>query len=149
MSNLPEIKDLIPHREPFLFVDKIKFIDEKKIETSLLVKDNSDFFRGHYPHMPLMPGVLISEAVFQSAAIFISYHTSWAKQKIDGQGEGAPVLTRIKNAKFKSMVLPGDLLDISAELDETVSHAWYMKGKVSVGSKQVLYIEFAVNLVNN
>lgn len=131
---LPDIKDLIPQRPPFLFVDKITGLDEKKISTSLTLTGNEDFFKGHFPSKPIMPGVLLQEALFQSGAALM------AKK----EGAGLGVVTRVQNAKFKNMVFPGDTLEMEVELIESISNASYMKGLTRVKGKVVLVIEFAV-----
>lgn len=138
-----KITDFIPHREPFLFVDKINDLQEKSIETSFTVKESSDFFKGHYPGNPITPGVIICEAVFQSAAILISSTINYDGNKI----AGTPVLSRITSAKFKEMVKPGEKLTIQAGIVERLQNTWYLKGKVLKNEKTVLVIEFAVSLI--
>lgn len=128
------IKQRIPQREPFLFVDKIISEEENKIVTGLTLTGDEDFFKGHFPGNPIMPGVLLQEALFQSGALLMS-----AKS-----GGGLGVVTRVQNAKFKNMVRPLDELVMEVELVEQVSNASYMKGKTTVNGKVVLVIEFAV-----
>ena len=82
-----------------------------------------------------MPGVILQEAIFQSGAALMSQLSS---------GAGLGVVTRVQNAKFKSMVKPGDLLEMEVELVESLSNAHYMKGVTKVSGKTVLIIEFAV-----
>ncbi len=129
-----EIKKLIPQREPFLFVDKIIERGERKIITSLKLTGEEDFFKGHFPGNPIMPGVLLQEAIFQTGALLMA----------SGSNPGLGVVTRVQNAKFKNMVKPLDELIMEVELIETISNASYMKGKTSVNGKVVLSIEFAV-----
>jgi len=130
----PDIKDLIPQRFPFLFVDTITSLLENKISTKLTLTGDEDFFKGHFPGNPIMPGVLLQEALFQSGAALMA--------KKDGGGLG--VLTRVQNAKFKNVVRPGDTLEMEVELTESISNASYMKGTTRVNGKVVLAIEFAV-----
>jgi 3-hydroxyacyl-[acyl-carrier-protein] dehydratase len=130
-----EIKSLIPQREPFLFVDKILETHATKILTSLTLTGNEDFFKGHFPGNPIMPGVLLQEAIFQSgAALMATINAS----------NGLGVVTRVQNAKFKNMVRPGDTLLIEVELIEQLSNASFMKGNIKVNQKTVLAMEFAV-----
>jgi len=136
---MEEVLMAIPHRPPFLFVDKIVELTETKIKTTKEISPEEPFFKGHYPGNPIMPGVLICESIFQTGAILLS-------SIIGHIGDGIPVLTRINNAKFKNMVKPGDLLDIEAELVEKVSNAFFLKGSASVAGKTVVTVEFAVSL---
>ena len=136
---MEQILEAIPHRPPFLFVDKIVELTETKIKTTKEVSPEEPFFKGHYPGNPIMPGVLICESIFQTGAILLS-------SIIGSVGDGIPVLTRISNAKFKSMVKPGDLLAMEAELVEKVSNAFFLKGSASVAGKTVVTVEFAVSL---
>lgn len=130
----PAITELIPQRAPFLFVDKILERSEKTITTSLKLTGNEDFFKGHFPGNPIMPGVLLQEALFQSGAALMATM----------EGAGLGVVTRVQNAKFKSMVKPGDELVMTVELTESLANAHYMKGTTKVDGKTVLVIEFAV-----
>lgn len=130
----PDILDLIPQRPPFLFVDKVVDRSELKIKTTLQVTGNEDFFKGHFPGNPIMPGVLLQEALFQTGAALMASRS----------GGGLGVVTRVQNAKFKNMVKPGDLLEMEVELTESISNAHFMKGTTKVSGKTVLVIEFAV-----
>lgn len=136
---MEEILNAIPHRPPFLFVDRILELSGTKIRTTKEIKPDEPVFAGHYPGQPIMPGVLICESIFQTGAILLS-------KMLGGISEGIPVLTRINNAKFKSIVKPGSILDIEAELVEKVSNAYFMKGKASVGGKISVTVEFTVTL---
>ncbi len=115
-------------------------MDDTSIETQKDVKADEPYFAGHYPDRPIMPGVLICECVLQSGAIYI------AKQS-GGVGNKIPVVTRINNVKIRNAVYPGDVLDISVTIKEKVSNAWYMEGKVKVGGKTALSLDFAGMLV--
>jgi 3-hydroxyacyl-[acyl-carrier-protein] dehydratase len=136
---MEEILNAIPHRPPFLFVDRIVELTATKIRTTKEIKPDEPVFAGHYPGQPIMPGALICESIFQTGAILLS-------KMMGGIGEGVPVLTRITHAKFKSIVRPGSTLDIEAELVEKVSNAYFMKGKASVGGKTSVTVEFTVTL---
>ncbi|OGO08109.1 MAG: beta-hydroxyacyl-ACP dehydratase [Chloroflexi bacterium RBG_13_60_13] len=134
---MEDILKAIPHRPPFLFVDSIAELTDTKIRTTRKARQDEEFFKGHYPGNPIMPGVLICEAIFQSGAILLS-------RTMAASGEGVPVLTRISNAKFRSMVKPGDTLEIEAEITEKLSNACFLKGKASVDGKTAVTVEFAV-----
>ena len=136
---MEEILNAIPHRPPFLFVDRIVELSGTKIKTAKEIRPDDPVFAGHYPGQPIMPGALICESIFQTGAILLS-------KVMGGMGGGIPVLTRINNAKFKSIVRPGSTLDIEAELVEKVSNAYFMKGRASVGGKTSVTVDFTVTL---
>lgn len=136
---MEQVLKAIPHRPPFLFVDRILELTETKIRTTKEISPEEPFFKGHYPGNPIMPGVLICESIFQTGAILLA--------SVAGNiGEGVPVLTRIGNAKFKTMVKPGALLEMEAELVEKMGNAFFLKGRASVAGKTVVTVEFAVSL---
>lgn len=139
---MEDVLKAIPHRPPFLFVDKVVELTENKIKATKAISPQEPFFQGHYPGNPIMPGVLVCESIFQAGAILLS-------SILSGPSDGTPVLTRITNAKFKSMVKPGDMLDLQAELVETVSNAYFLKGSASVAGKTAVTVEFAVSLVKS
>lgn len=141
-----EILKTIPHRPPFLFVDEIVEIAEEHAVTRLKVKPEFEFFQGHYPGNPIMPGVLICEAVFQSAAVFLVKKFSLAGQ---GAEELTPVLSRITDARFKSMVKPGDTVEIKVSIKEQLGKFYFMKGVVTNEGKKCLTIEYALALLEN
>lgn len=142
MTDLDEILSLIPHRPPFLWVDRIISREPGRIETEKLIPLDLELFKGHYPSQPLMPGVLLCEAIFQSGALLI------AVDRESGEGkELLPVLTRIKNAKFKRVVRPGDMVNITVTVQEKVGPAWFMLGKLAVAGKNAVTVEFACALV--
>ncbi|MHC4697898.1 MAG: 3-hydroxyacyl-ACP dehydratase FabZ family protein [Planctomycetota bacterium] len=90
--NAPVILTSIPHRPPFLFVDEIVEISQERILTRKLADPEADFFRGHYPGQPVMPGVLLCECCFQAGALLIAHRIG-----PDEVGKGIPVVTRIKD----------------------------------------------------
>jgi 3-hydroxyacyl-[acyl-carrier-protein] dehydratase len=135
----------IPHRPPFLFVDEILAESSESIVVRRMVRHNEAFFQGHYPGNPIMPGVLISEAVFQAGAILLSRRAA-----ADGSAPAGsvPVLVRIQDAKFRSIVRPGDELTIEAKLKETVGKFLFMSGSVKVGDRRVMSVEFSVAMAD-
>ena len=137
---MQEILNAIPHRPPFLFIDRIVKLGDTNIRAAKDISPDDPVFEGHYPGQPIMPGALICESIFQTGAVLLS-------KMMGGITEGVPVLTRINNAKFKSIVKPGSTLDIEAELTERVSNAYYMKGRASVGGKTAVTVEFTVTVV--
>jgi 3-hydroxyacyl-[acyl-carrier-protein] dehydratase len=136
---MDEVLRAIPHRPPFLFVDQVVEITDKKIKATRKMDPEEAFFKGHYPGYPIMPGVLVCEAIFQTGAILLS-------RIMTDISEGVPVLGRINNAKFKQMVKPGDTLELEAELVERMGTAYFLKGRASVGGKTAVTVEYAVTL---
>lgn len=128
----------IPHRPPFLFVDEILELSHERILTRKLADPEADFFRGHYPDHPVMPGVLICECCFQAGALLIAHRIG-----AEEAAKGIPVVTRIKDARFKRMVRPGEMLHIEATLDEVLDNAYFLTGRVTVDAKPVVRVTFA------
>ncbi|MBU0729380.1 MAG: beta-hydroxyacyl-ACP dehydratase [Proteobacteria bacterium] len=139
MDSKEEIYKRIPHRPPFLWVDRIVSITKNSIETMMEIPEDLDIFSGHYPGKPLMPGVLLCEAAFQTGSLLISE----IYLEDDRENKGVPVLTRINGAKFKRAVKPGDTISVIVTIKERVGPAWFMKGKVLVDGKTAVTVNFA------
>ena len=107
--NIEEIKNIIPHRYPFLLVDRIiEFEEEKSITGIKNVTSNEEFFNGHFPSHPVMPGVLIIEALAQTGAVLVL-------KKPENKGKIA-FFAGIDNVRFKRQVVPGDQLKLEIEV---------------------------------
>lgn len=139
-STLATIHERIPHRAPFLFVDAIESEDATHIVTRWTPASDAVFFQGHYPGNPIVPGVLIMEMVFQSAALHFA-----------GQSDGTelvgtvPVLTRVSGGRFKRMAKPDAPLFARLELTEALGPARFMKARVTnQAGELVTSLEFAV-----
>lgn len=104
--DLNDIKNILPHREPFLFVDEVLELSEKKIVAKRLIKDDEYFFKGHFPQEPIMPGVLIVEALAQTGGVMLLRKYSGA----------IPLFMGIDKARFRKIVKPGDTLVMEVEL---------------------------------
>ena len=135
--------DSIPHRPPFLFVDEIVEVQERRIVTRKLADPEADFFRGHYPTHPVMPGVLLCECCFQAGALLMADRIGPSDSP-----DGVPVLTRISDARFKHMVEPGQTVEIEVTLDDELEGAYYMVGRATVEGKLVLRVSFACMLAS-
>ena len=131
----------IPHRPPFLFVDKVTEETEDAIKAEKTISPEEPFFQGHYPERPIMPGVLIFESIFQTGAIMMG-------KRISNEGR-IPVLTRVNNIKLKHAVNPGDTLQMEVKLKELIGSAAYMTGKASVNGKTAVSLEFTAMLVDS
>jgi len=147
----------IPHRPPFLFVDEVVELEEQRILTRVQADPTAEFFKGHYPGNPMMPGVLLCECCFQAGALLVSHHLKslFSPRHAGGTATdnhstpGTPVITRIKDAKFKQIVRPGAVLDVEVAIDENVDDVFFMTGRLRVGGKLVLRVEFAATLVDS
>lgn len=138
-----KVTDFIPQREPFLFVDEIVEHNQTQVHAQYTVKASADFFKGHFPGNPIMPGVLTCEAAFQTGALLMGLRAG--DKGLNGQ---TAVVTRVQSAKFKNMAKPGDILDIKVDLVEELANAAFMKGKITNDGKVVLQIEFACAIVD-
>lgn len=136
----PRVLAAIPHRPPFLWVDRIVEQTAEKIVTTKRVDPDEPFFKGHYPEFPLTPGVLICEAIFQAGAILLS---ELARKDAAGR---VPVLTKIGDTRFKSMVRPGDEITCEVTITDVLPPLYHCKGKALVNGKLAVSTTFGVAL---
>lgn len=139
---IEEIKNYIPHRYPFLLIDRVIELEEDRIVTIKNVTVNEDYFNGHFPGAPIMPGVLQVEAMAQSGALMIM------KNQVDDPENTLMVFTGIKNAKFRKSVVPGDQLRIEVKLDSQRRNFITMIGTATVDDKIVCELEASAALVS-
>ncbi len=139
MPATAEVLAGLPQRPPFLFIDSIVSRDDKIIKTEKKMTGDEDFFKGHFPNLPIMPGVLLCENMFQTGALLIGGQGT--------EGKNIGVVSRIQGAKFKNFAKPGDLLETEVELKEVVMNAYFMKGKVKVDGKLIASCDFSCALV--
>ena len=127
-----EILNLIPHRYPYLLVDRIEEIIVNQSCTGIKnVTINEPFFPGHFPGHPIMPGVLIIESMAQTASALVVYG-------YDGDIEGLSVyLMKVDKAKFRKPVLPGDQLRMEIIKERNKGEVWQFFGKAFVDDKLV------------
>ena len=121
-----------------LLVDEVIEQTEKRIVCRKTFSNEDFFLQGHFPGFPLVPGVILCECCLQSGAILLSQFTPK-----DGS---VPVATRIDGAKFKRMVRPGETIEIDVTLNEVVSNAYFMTGKVTVDGKLAARLDFACSV---
>lgn len=140
--DLKEILNILPHRYPFLLIDKVHKIDLEKgvIEAQKNVTFNEEFFQGHFPGNPIMPGVLIMEAMAQAGGVLV-----YLKEK--REVPTIAVLMNIKNAKFRAQVKPGDVLMIRCEGVHFSSKGGKIAATATVDEKVVCHGEMGFCLV--
>jgi beta-hydroxyacyl-ACP dehydratase FabZ len=119
------IQDILPHRYPFLLVDRILDFDEEHIVGIKNVTVNEPFFQGHFPDFPVMPGVLITEAMAQVAGILVLRSIPDRKSKL-------VLLASVDEAKFRKPVRPGDQLRIEMKMEKRKATVVKMRGEASV-----------------
>ncbi|MGE5195334.1 MAG: 3-hydroxyacyl-ACP dehydratase FabZ family protein [Deltaproteobacteria bacterium] len=149
MLTRDEICRLIPHRDPFLWIDEVIEESGNALVALKFIPPDLDVFRGHYPGRPVLPGVLLCEAAMQAGAVLI------ARQGLTPGEAGAwrpadrvPVATRINNVKFRQLVRPGDTLEIAVELTERLADAFFLSATIKVAGKTAARLEFACTLAS-
>ncbi len=127
-----EVMKSLPHRYPFLLVDRVESIDKGKSLVAIKnVTVNEEFFNGHFPTFPVMPGVLIVEALAQAGGIL-------ALQDLGGElGNRKIFFMSIEKARFRKPVVPGDQLRLEVSIERRRSTIWRMDGKAFVGDAMV------------
>lgn len=141
---MEDVLRLIPHRPPFLFVDEIVDVSETSATTCLTVRPDFPFFEGHYPGNPIMPGVLLCEAVFQTGAIFLA--RKLGPEALDAEKVN-PVLSRIRDARFKRMVLPGEVVKITVTEKDQLGKFHNLSGEVRKDGKVAMTVSCALAMV--
>jgi 3-hydroxyacyl-[acyl-carrier-protein] dehydratase len=129
--DINEIQRILPHRYPFLLIDRV--VDLKPRERIVAIKNvtiNEPFFQGHFPNLPIMPGVLIVEAIAQAGGALLLTEVEDRDQKL-------MVFTGIERARFRRPVVPGDQVRIEVEVKSWRMNAVRMEGKAYVGEKRV------------
>jgi len=135
-----EIEAAIPHRAPMLLVDEIVQREDERLVCRKTFRDDEFFVQGHYPGFPLVPGVILCECAMQAGAVLLS--------QLVQDAEGVPVITRVKDVRFRRMVRPGDTIEIEVQLQERLASAFFLTAKVSCEGKTAARLEFACTLAN-
>ena len=137
--DINEIKTYIPHRYPFLLVDKIVDIGEEKITGIKNVTVNEPFFQGHFPEYPIMPGVLIIEALAQTCGVLVG-------KRVENKGKLA-YFASINNAKFRKPVFPGDTLILEIVVTKHRPKIVQVHGQAKVGENVVAEADMLFTLL--
>lgn len=142
--DMAEILRRIPHRYPFLLVDRAEdYVANTSIVGIKCVTMNEPFFQGHFPNNPVMPGVLIIEAIAQSGALLMS-------KTLDADVSGRTIMfITMENVRFRLPVRPGDVLHMHVEVVKHRGDLFKFAGKALVGGKVAAQVEFAAMVVDN
>lgn len=139
MLDVVEIQKILPHRYPFLFVDRVLDIEPgKKITAIKNVSMDEPFFQGHFPGRPIMPGVLMVEAMAQAGGLLVSK----SRPDSDPNDDNLVYFMSIEKAKFRKPVVPGDQLVLEVEALQARGKVWKFKGEAKVDGKVVCEAEF-------
>ena len=139
---ITEIMEMIPHRYPFLLIDRV--IDITLDQSCVGVKNvtiNEPFFQGHFPDHPIMPGVLIVEAMAQTSAVLVGATTGATEDKL-------VYFMTVDKARFRKPVTPGDVVHLHITKDRNRGAVWKFKGKAMVGDKVVAEADFSAMIVD-
>ena len=135
--NIEEIKNLIPHRDPFLFVDTCEIItpgEQGKSEKTF--SEDEYFFKGHFPNNPIVPGVIIVEAMAQTAGVVVSY-------KLKDFEEKSVLFMSVNKAKFRKPVLPNERISFEVKFINSVRDVYKFEGVCYRGDIKVCEAEFS------
>jgi len=139
--DINDIQRILPHRYPFLLIDRVVELERRqRIVAIKNVSINEPFFAGHFPNMPIMPGVLIVEAIAQAGGALLL-------TEVEDRDDKLMVFTGIERARFRQPVMPGDQLRIEVEVKAWRGTAVRMEGKVFVGEKRVAEATVTCQLV--
>jgi 3-hydroxyacyl-[acyl-carrier-protein] dehydratase len=139
--DINDIQRILPHRYPFLLIDRV--VDLTRRERIVAIKNvtvNEPYFQGHFPELPIMPGVLIVEAIAQAGGALLL-------TEVEDRSEKLMVFTGIERARFRRPVLPGDQLRIEVDVKSWRMNAVRMEGKAFVGEKRVAEATVTCQLV--
>ena len=141
--NIDQIKKMIPHRAPILFIDRVEHVVLDSEATGIkAVSGNEPYFAGHFPDFPVMPGVLIVEALAQTAAVLVA-----ATMPDLAQGK-LVFFTTIEKARFRQPVRPGNVIKLHTVKNTNKGPLWKFTGKATVEGKLVAEADFGAMIVD-
>ena len=140
--NIEDIKKLIPHRKPFLFIDELRVIEKGKIGESFRTFEETEyFFEGHFPNNPIVPGVVIVEAMAQTAGVVVS-------ESLINTNDQSVLFMSINKAKFRKPVLPNYKIKFYVELMNNVKNVFKFMGKAYHNDSLVAESEFSAMITS-
>jgi len=142
LLNIENILKILPHRYPFLLVDRVLELEKgKSIVAIKNVTYNEHFFQGHFPHLRVMPGVLVVEALAQAGAVLL-YHS------LPNPEQMLVLLGALNHTKFRKTVVPGDQLRLEVQVTKLKGRYCQSKGKAYVNGRVVAETEFIASLIS-
>lgn len=131
-----DVKTYLPHRDPMLFIDRVIHADEKSIHAESEVKADAPFFKGHFPNLPILPGVMLIETVAQAGALIVSLSK--------GLEDGSFIaFSGVEQAKFRRPVYPGETLTIKARIEKHRRGFYKFSGEALVGETLAAQLHFS------
>ena len=140
--NIEDIKKLIPHREPFIFIEEVRVIERGKIGESFRTFEETEyFFKGHFPNNPIVPGVVIVEAMAQTAGVVVS-------ENLINNDDKSVLFMSINKAKFRKPVLPNYKIKFYVELINNIKNVYKFMGKAFHNESLVAEAEFSAMITS-
>ena len=140
--NIEQIKDLIPHRKPFLFIEECIVLKKGEIgESFRIFRDSEYFFEGHFPDNPIVPGVVIVEAMAQTAGVVVS-------ENLINNNDQSVLFMSINKAKFRKPVLPNYKIKFYVELTNNIKNVYKFMGKAFHNDSLVAESEFSAMITS-
>ena len=142
-ANLARIKRMIPHRYPFLLIDRVE--DIRRNESAVGIKNvstNEPYFQGHFPAEPVMPGVLIVEAMAQTAGVLVVETIDKIDQEL------LVYFMTIDNCRFRAKVVPGDVLELHVRVTRSRGKVFRFAGEAKVGGRLAAEAEFSAMIID-
>ena len=140
--NIEDIKKLIPHRKPFLFIEELRVIEKGKIGESFRTFESTEyFFEGHFPDNPIVPGVVIVEAMAQTAGVVVS-------ENLINTNDQSVLFMSINKAKFRKPVLPNYKIKFYVELINNIKNVYKFMGKAFHNESLVAEAEFSAMITS-
>lgn len=135
-----EVKNYLPHRDPMLFIDRVLSADETSIIAESVIKEDAPHFKGHFPDLQILPGVLIIETVAQAGALIVALSK--------GLEDGSFIaFSGVEQAKFRHPVYPGDIMRLEVNINKQRRGFYKFSGQASVGEKRVAQLQFSATQV--